>query len=171
MKTIYKTTSPKSKLPWGKKGEHLVVLQFVLLITFIFLPVYPVCSDSKLFKMLTVLRWTVLSISWIIAAIFLTLGLEKIKHSLTPLPYPVDHNQLVTTGIYAYVRHPLYSCFLFASFGWAVFQVSLSHLIMTALCVLFFSYKAAREEVWLTERHPEYAEYKHLVKKFIPWIY
>ena len=168
---MHTENSRKSNVPWGKKGEYLVILQFALLLTFIVLPVYPSFSTSELFKTLTVIRWSTLVLCGVFAMVLLTLGLQKIKDSLTPLPYPVAHNQLVTTGVYALIRHPLYSCQLFTAFGWSVFSMSMSHLLMTAVSVLFFSYKAAREERWLTERHPEYADYALRVKKFIPWVY
>ena len=59
----------------------------------------------------------------------------------------------------------------FAAFGWTVFQMSFSHFLLTAAGFVFFSYKASREESWLTELHPEYSDYAHHVRKFIPWIY
>ena len=163
--------SGKTIVPWGKKGEFLVALQFALLLTFIFLPVYPSCPGFEIFSTITMLRWTVLAVCWIIAILFGSLGLYQIKHSLTPLPFPVEGNRLVTTGMYALVRHPLYSSQLFAAFGWAVFHLSLSHLLMTGIGFLFFNYKASLEEGWLTELHPEYTDYTHHVKKFIPFIY
>jgi protein-S-isoprenylcysteine O-methyltransferase Ste14 len=101
--------SGKRKLPWGKKGEYLVALQFALLLTLILLPVYPSSSGFKIIKTLTFMRWTILTLCWLTAILFGTTGVIQIKHFLTPLPYPVDHNQLVTTGIYALVRHPLYT--------------------------------------------------------------
>ncbi|MEI6756793.1 MAG: hypothetical protein WCK85_02985 [Chlorobium sp.] len=42
---------------------------------------------------------------------------------------------------------------------------------MTLLALLYFIYKASREERWLTERHSEYSAYALKVKKFIPWLY
>jgi protein-S-isoprenylcysteine O-methyltransferase Ste14 len=48
--------------------------------------------------------------------------------------------------------------------------MSASHLLLTALGCLFFSHKAAKEEQWLTERHPEYRDYARKVRKFIPRI-
>jgi len=161
----------KTILPWVKKGGFLVALQFVLLLAFILLPVYPSSTGFEIFSTVTMLRWTTLTACWVVAILFGTLGSYQIKHSLTPLPYPVKDNQLVTTGIYALVRHPLYSSQLFAAFGWAVFHMSLSHIIMTGLGFLFFNYKSSREEGWLTELHPEYTDYAQHVHKFIPWIY
>ncbi len=164
-------SSPKSKPAWGQRGEYLVALQFLLISIFVVLPVYPLMYKSEFFNELAVLRWATLLISWVIALLLGALGSRHIKEFLTPLPYPVDHNRLVTTGMYAMVRHPLYSSQLFAAFGWTVFNASLSHLLVTIIALLFFSYKASREERWLVERHPEYVEYARKVKKFIPWIY
>ena len=161
----------KNKVQWGKKGEYLVALQFLLLITFIVLPVYPSSFSVELFKLATFIRFAVLAVCWVIAILFGTTGLYQIKHSLTPLPYPVERNKLETKGIFALVRHPLYSSQLFAAFGWTVFQMSVSHFLLTAAGFLFFSYKASLEESWLTERHPEYTDYARHVNKFIPWVY
>lgn len=159
------------ELPRGKKGEYLVMLQLILMTGFIVLPVYPQLSGLELFKSLAFIRWTILSLFTGYALLLVALGLFSIRKSLTPLPYPTENNQLVTTGIYHVVRHPLYSGVLFAAFGWSAFQMSLSHLFMTGIGLFFFDYKAAQEERWLSIRHPEYNSYRHRVKKFIPWIY
>jgi protein-S-isoprenylcysteine O-methyltransferase Ste14 len=69
------------------------------------------------------------------------------------------------------VRHPLYSSQLFAALGWVAFSLSLSHLALLAVGFVFFDFKASKEEAWLTERHPDYADYARGVRKLIPWIY
>ncbi|NTV92023.1 MAG: isoprenylcysteine carboxylmethyltransferase family protein [Chlorobiaceae bacterium] len=155
----------------GKRGEYLVIMQFLLLFIFIFLPVYPSFDETRTFAATIGFRWIVLVLSWATALLLGGLGSRHIKKYLTPLPYPVDHNELVTTGIYALIRHPLYSSQLFAAFGWTIFSMSLSHLLLTVVAFFFFSYKAAKEENWLTERHPEYSDYARRVKKFIPRVY
>jgi protein-S-isoprenylcysteine O-methyltransferase Ste14 len=83
----------------------------------------------------------------------------------------VDHSRLVSHGAYAVVRHPLYSSQLFAALGWTVLQLSLSHLALLVIGFVFFDHKAFKEEQWLEERHPEYADYARRVKKLIPWLY
>ncbi|MCX6179387.1 MAG: isoprenylcysteine carboxylmethyltransferase family protein [Chlorobiales bacterium] len=158
-------------LPWGKRGEYLVIFQFILFFGFIFLPVYPDFFDTGLFKNLTAIRWTILIATWIPAFFLGSLGAYNIKKYLTPLPYPVEDNQLVTTGMYALVRHPLYSSILFAAFGWTFFTMSFSHFCLTLVGFIFFNYKASREERWLIQRHPEYTDYAQRVKRFIPWVY
>lgn len=91
--------------------------------------------------------------------------------NLTPLPYPREDGQLVKSGVYSIVRHPLYSGLIFAAFSWVVFQLSLSHLIGAAILCAFFDAKARREEAWLSEKYPEYSDYQQKVKKLIPGVY
>jgi len=165
-----KTAAPHYQPP-GKRGEYLVAIQFLLIFSFIVLPVIPAVPDSLASFIPEPLRWTVLILFSIAAMIFGSLGSRHLKEVLTPLPYPVEHSRLITTGIYSLVRHPLYSSQLLLATGWSIFSLSLSHMLLTILALAFFSFKASREERWLTLRHPEYSDYRKQVKKFIPWIY
>jgi protein-S-isoprenylcysteine O-methyltransferase Ste14 len=36
---------------------------------------------------------------------------------------------------------------------------------------VFFDAKSRIEEVWLTEKFPDYTNYSTSVKKLIPWVY
>jgi protein-S-isoprenylcysteine O-methyltransferase Ste14 len=158
--------------PWyGRRGELLVVIQFLILFGFIFMPIWRPITDPALLADLAPLRWAVLVASWLVAFAFGAFGALHLREFITPLPYPVNHSQLVQHGVYGWVRHPLYSSQLFAALGWVVFTASLSHLAVLIVGFLFFDYKASREEEWLQARHPEYADYARRVRKFIPWIY
>ncbi len=163
--------SEKPPFLHGKRGEYLVILQFALLFAFIFMPAWNPFATPGLFADLQLLRWGLLILCGICALLLGGLGSLHIWEYLTPLPYPVDHSRLVQHGVYGIVRPPLYSSQLFAGFGWAAFNLSLSHLILLAVGFLFFDYKASKEERWLQQRHPEYADYARRVRKFIPWVY
>ncbi|AGA92286.1 putative protein-S-isoprenylcysteine methyltransferase [Thioflavicoccus mobilis 8321] len=163
------TREPK---PWyGRRGELLVVIQFALMFAFILMPTWSPLITPEQLAALAHWRWGILIPTWFVALAFGALGSVHIREYLTPLPYPVDHNRLIQHGVYALVRHPLYSSQLFAALGWVAFTASLSHLAILIAGFLFFDYKAAHEERWLTERHPEYADYARRVRKFVPWIY
>lgn len=155
----------------GKRGEYLVVLQFVLFFGFVLIPAWNPLATPALLDALTAARWGALVLFGIIALLLGGLGSVHIRDYLTPLPYPVDHNQLVQHGVYAWVRHPLYSSQLLAALGWTLYSLSLTHLLVLVIGFFFFDYKAGKEEGWLTERHPEYVDYAKRVRKFIPWIY
>ncbi|QGU32969.1 methyltransferase family protein [Thermochromatium tepidum] len=155
----------------GHRGEYLVALQFLLFFAFVLAPNWNPLATTEVLAALAPVRWIALGGAGLVALVFGGFGVLHIRDYLTPLPYPVDHNQLVKHGIYAWVRHPLYSSQLFAALGWTLYTLSLTHLLILILGFVFFDYKARKEEDWLTERHPEYAEYARQVRKFVPWIY
>ncbi len=90
---------------------------------------------------------------------------------LTPLPFPKESSSLVQTGVYAIVRHPIYSGGLVLAIGWAFRTQSWLTLGYVVLLFLFFDLKSRREEEWLTQRYPEYADYRKRVRKLIPFVY
>src|SRR5213083_788767 len=71
-----------------------------------------------------------------------------------------DEPELVTTGPYRFVRHPIYSGILVAGIGTAV-ALSWLWLLAFALAGIYFVYSARVEERYLTAEFPdEYPPYK-----------
>lgn len=91
--------------------------------------------------------------------------------NLTPLPHPRDDCQLVDTGLYGWVRHPIYFGLILAGLGWALFVQGWLTLAWTGLLLVFFDIKSRREEAWLMARFPAYAAYRQRVRKLIPYLY
>jgi protein-S-isoprenylcysteine O-methyltransferase Ste14 len=79
--------------------------------------------------------------------------------SLSPFPRPPRHAELVQRGPYRVLRHPIYvgGFLLFAGLS-LVFSVY--GLALTAVLAAFWVAKARLEERLLSERFPEYAEYR-----------
>ncbi len=78
--------------------------------------------------------------------------------------------ELVTSGPYHLVRHPIYSGILVGVLGTAV---ALGWLWLTAVVLggIYFLYSATVEERYLTEEFPDaYPEYKRSTKMLIPFI-
>ena len=90
---------------------------------------------------------------------------------LTPLPHPKDSCELIDSGLYAWVRHPIYCGIILAAFGWALYVQGGLTLLWAALLGVFFDIKSRREEAWLAARFPAYADYRRRVKKLIPFVY
>lgn len=155
----------------GERGEYLVLFQGALLIGFVLLPIYRPASWVIDSMNLFYLRCGIAAALGLGACLLIGKGLLDLGGNLTPLPYPKENGQLVRSGVYSIVRHPLYSGLIFAALGWVMFQLSLSHLIAAAVLFAFFDAKAGREEAWLTEKYPEYSEYQQRVKKLIPGLY
>lgn len=82
-----------------------------------------------------------------------------------------DDPELVTSGPYQLVRHPIYSGILLAGVGTAV-ALSWIWLIAMVLAAVYFVYSATVEERYLTEQFPEtYPTYRHSTKMLVPFIY
>lgn len=90
--------------------------------------------------------------------------------ALTPLPMPRDDAQLIETGAYALVRHPIYGGLILAAFGWAIVQASIIAVALAAALAAFFRLKSAREEAWLVTQFPGYPAYRARTPRFIPRI-
>ena len=107
----------------------------------------------------------------VVGSAFGIAGAWALGRNLTPFPKPLLQAQLVRRGIYARIRHPLYTSVVFASIGWALVWHSWPALLAGLALAPFFGAKARREERWLCERFPEYIGYIRDTRRFIPWVY
>jgi protein-S-isoprenylcysteine O-methyltransferase Ste14 len=82
-----------------------------------------------------------------------------------------DDPELVTTGPYRRVRHPIYTGLILAMLGTAL-ATTLYGLIVVAVIGGFFIFSATREEQYLAGEFPNtYPAYKRSTKMLIPFIY
>ena len=96
------------------------------------------------------------------------MGVVHLGGSLTPLPHPRSDAELVESGVYRVVRHPIYGGLIMGAAGWALVSASLATLALAGLLWVFFRLKSAREEAWLLERFPSYAGYRSRTRRFFP---
>jgi protein-S-isoprenylcysteine O-methyltransferase Ste14 len=79
--------------------------------------------------------------------------------------------QLVTTGIYGYVRHPQYLGFLLITLGMNVLWITISTLILWPILAVVYYRLAKEEDEEMEERFgEEYRKYKQMVPMFIPHL-
>ncbi|CAM3609048.1 methyltransferase family protein [Deinococcus frigens] len=97
-------------------------------------------------------------------------GGRSLGQGFSVMPEPTDTAQLVTDGLYARVRHPIYSSLLAISLGWALFWGSREALGWTVALAALLHFKSAREETALLARFPHYAAYRRRTKRFVPGV-
>jgi len=107
----------------------------------------------------------------LIGAWFGLAGVRVLGVNRTPFPEPKRGSQLITTGIYAHVRHPLYASVIALGFGWALLWRSWPALVLAAAQIAFFHAKARLEERLLRARFSDYADYARRVPRFIPRLF
>jgi protein-S-isoprenylcysteine O-methyltransferase Ste14 len=87
------------------------------------------------------------------------------------MPRAVKENpELVTSGPYAYVRHPIYSGMLVAMIGSAM-VFGLSWLLIAVISGAYFIYSAIEEEKLMRRTFPDsYPAYQQRTKMLIPFV-
>lgn len=85
-------------------------------------------------------------------------------------PEPKAAGQLVQTGPYRWIRHPMYAALLLFSAGCTVFVATLrvGGLSLALLLVLWL--KASLEERLLCRHHPAYRAYMARTRRFLPFL-
>ena len=117
-----------------------------------------------------VFNWAkiVLGIFFIIIAVILWVA-GAIKSGI--LNY-VEDNRLMTNGIYAWCRNPIYSAFMFLIWGICLIPANLLVLVNLPLSYFLMGvFLKPTEEKWLEELHgEEYKDYCKKVNRAIPWF-
>jgi protein-S-isoprenylcysteine O-methyltransferase Ste14 len=82
-------------------------------------------------------------------------------------------SNLITSGIYSIIRHPIYSGTLISVLGWAILFKSIISIIYFPLLCLLYTVAIILEEKGLIEDYgDQYIDYKKKVtKRLIPFIF
>ena len=100
----------------------------------------------------------------IIAFIILLVAIKDLGRNLSPFPRPIYNSNLVTKGIYRFMRHPMYYSLIFISFGVFINKLSIYYLFLSTSLGLIIKFKIALEEQYLNNKFRNYLLYKNEVK-------
>jgi protein-S-isoprenylcysteine O-methyltransferase Ste14 len=84
---------------------------------------------------------------------------------------PRPEATLVTTGPYAWLRHPIYAAWIVGSTGYELVLGSVLGLVVAVGLALFYDRRARHEERLLVAAYPAYPAYRTRVARFLPGIY
>lgn len=87
------------------------------------------------------------------------------RWSVSPFPMPEDGAQLIDTGPYRYVRHPMYTGVILFTLGVGLAYANPIAVLSSVTFLVFFMAKTGREEEMLVERMEGYRAYRTSV----PW--
>jgi protein-S-isoprenylcysteine O-methyltransferase Ste14 len=147
------------------RAASYVLMQFVLLALLILSP-----RNSEIYGDFR----PVLSI---IGLVLIAAGLAVILYSffalgksLTASPVPKEDGKLVTGGLYARVRHPIYFGLLLAAIGVVLDAGPWPQFAIVVLLYVLLNIKASYEEELLAKRYPDYKSYANKTPRFFPRI-
>jgi protein-S-isoprenylcysteine O-methyltransferase Ste14 len=83
-----------------------------------------------------------------------------------------EHQELVTTGPYRFVRHPIYTSMMLMFLGTILYYGSLFiSIIFVVVAISFILRVKKEEEIMIKLFGKQYAGYMNRTKRWIPWIY
>lgn len=144
-----------------KKDKIFVVLQFLVFLAWI------IRVDGWYFNLPENLQGLALIFAGL-GALIIFIALLQLNTNLSPFPSPKKGAKLITSGVFAFARHPIYSGLLFMAFGLSIWLSSGYKLIISVLLWLVFYFKSRYEERRLTQHFPEYVQYKRQTGRFFP---
>ncbi|MCP9768588.1 isoprenylcysteine carboxylmethyltransferase family protein [Lacihabitans sp. LS3-19] len=142
------------------KDYWFVGIQFTLFFAFLFN--FPYSIGIHFWVKYLGLGIAILGLAIVIIALF---HLDK---NLTAFPTPKVQSELITSGLYAFMRHPIYSGILLTVFGFSAFSDSIYRLIISFSLLVLFYFKTNYEEKKLKNKYPEYSNYKAKTGRFLP---
>jgi protein-S-isoprenylcysteine O-methyltransferase Ste14 len=145
------------------KGNLLVLGQFILIGLLVFYPSSGLNTGEFSYFL------SVVSISSLFFG-FVILGVSALAlgRSLTAHPIPGKNAQLVTSGLYGFVKHPIYSGLILLALGLTINGGFFPHTLFLIALLLLLNYKAKFEEALLSQRFPDYADYSKKTGRFVP---
>ncbi len=139
----------------------IVSLQFFIISLHFFkweaLPQKQIIQDNLLSSLMGILII-------IIAFIIMLAAIKDLGRNLSPFPRPITNSNLITKGIYRYMRHPMYYSLIFISFGVFIIKLSIYYLCLLISLALIIKFKIALEEQYLNNKFKDYLLYKNEVK-------
>lgn len=144
--------------PGSVKSAVLVIVQFLCIIILGF--------TGALFPQNYILI-SILLISFVLALWAMLI----MKFNFNAAPEVLPGMTLKKSGPYKLIRHPMYTSIFGLTIPWVINDFSYFRLFILVVLLVNQLIKINSEEKLLSEKFPDYSEYKKHTKKIIPYIY
>jgi protein-S-isoprenylcysteine O-methyltransferase Ste14 len=115
---------------------------------------FSLCAfDPGIFPLPAVLKYPG-ALFFVLGCILFVLSLAKVKK------FENYHGELITNGVYRYLRHPMYLGFICWMIGTSLFAQSGVALILTAIYTVNIFVWKGLEEIQLMKIFPDYSNYR-----------
>ncbi|MFA7616772.1 MAG: isoprenylcysteine carboxylmethyltransferase family protein [Moheibacter sp.] len=108
------------------------------------------------------------SVVFVIGMLIVFLSVLKLNRNLSVFPTPKKDGKMIETGLYKYIRHPIYTGIVVAGLGFSVYSESGFRLIVTLLLLVLFYFKSKYEEQKLIDVFSDYKDYMKRTGRFLP---
>lgn len=108
------------------------------------------------------------SLVFVIGMLIVFLSVLRLNRNLSAFPTPKKDGNLIETGLYKYIRHPIYTGIVAAALGFSVYSGSGFRLIVTLLLLILFYFKSKYEEQKLIDVFSGYKAYMKRTGRFLP---
>lgn len=99
-------------------------------------------------------------------ALVLAWGVRSLGRNITPGTEPLPNAELISSGAYQHMRHPIYAGLVLLLSGYTLAWSNWTLALLVGLVALqYFQAKARAEERWLVRRFPEYEGYMRQVRR------
>lgn len=102
----------------------------------------------------------------VVAVVILFVAWYALRPSLRISPIPKDGAVLITSGIYSFVRHPMYIGVLLFGVGFVLTNINWISIAIWAALLATLVYKARFEDSLLAIKHPHAAAYQSSTARF-----
>lgn len=145
----------------NQKDIFFVGMQIILFAAYIFKPDFLNTEFRIGIKLLG-------SILFALGMFVVLIAIIQLNKNLTVFPTPKKNSNLVSTGLYKYIRHPIYTGIILVTIGFGFYSDSVYRLMVGLLLFVLFYFKSKYEEEKLKKVFPEYSDYMKTTGRFFP---
>jgi protein-S-isoprenylcysteine O-methyltransferase Ste14 len=148
----------------SKKDIFFVSAQLVLFLFYLIpTPAYQLKYNSKIAE-------NFFLIITLIGILLIVISLLLLNKNLTPFPTPKQNGELIKTGVYKTIRHPIYTGIILTTFFYALYSHGLLKIGIAIILFILFYFKSKYEERLLQKKFPDYYNYTKHTYRFLPFI-